>query len=145
MGVDFTPAMLVAAQEKAAARGLEAVTFVAGDALALPFADGGFDAATVGFGLRNVADLPRALSELAKGFLGHGRMACLELTHSPVVPFALAARPYFYGVVPLLGSLVAGTGEAYTYLPVGGALPGRAPPGRDDARGRLPASCVIGC
>ena len=117
VGLDFTPAMLVAAREKAAARGIDAVRFVAGDALALPFAADAFDAATIGFGLRNVADLPRALSEIARVLRPGGRMACLELTHSPVRPFALAARPYFFGVVPLLGSLVAGNREAYTYLP----------------------------
>lgn len=117
VGLDFTPAMLAAAREKATARELGAVSFVAGDALALPFEDGSFDAATVGFGLRNVADLPRALGEMARVLRPGGRMACLELTHSPVRLFALAARPYFYGVVPVLGSFVAGNREAYTYLP----------------------------
>ncbi len=117
VGLDFTAAMLAAAREKAAARGLDSVRFVAGDALALPFEDASFDAVTVGFGLRNVSDLPRALAEMARVLRPGGRMACLELTHSPVRPFALASRPYLYGVVPLLGSIVAGNREAYTYLP----------------------------
>ena len=56
--------MLAAARAKAADRALSTVQFVAGDALALPFEDEAFDAATVGFGLRNVADLPRALAEI---------------------------------------------------------------------------------
>jgi demethylmenaquinone methyltransferase / 2-methoxy-6-polyprenyl-1,4-benzoquinol methylase len=117
VGLDFTPGMLVAAREKAAALGIDTVRFVAGDALALPFEADAFDAATVGFGLRNVADLPRALSEMRRCLRPGGRMACLELTHSPVVPFALASRPFFYGVVPLLGGIIAGNREAYTYLP----------------------------
>jgi demethylmenaquinone methyltransferase / 2-methoxy-6-polyprenyl-1,4-benzoquinol methylase len=117
VGLDFTPGMLAAARTKADARGFEAIRFVAGDALALPFESSSFDAATVGFGLRNVADLPLALAELCRVLRPGGKMACLELTHSPVRPFAWAARPYFYGVVPALGGIVGGSREAYTYLP----------------------------
>ncbi len=61
-GLDFSPAML----ERARAQVVGRSTWVQGDLLALPFADGSFDAATVGFGVRNVADLPRALRELRR-------------------------------------------------------------------------------
>jgi demethylmenaquinone methyltransferase/2-methoxy-6-polyprenyl-1,4-benzoquinol methylase len=117
VGLDFAPAMVGAARKKAADLGISSVEFVVGDVLALPFEKDVFDAVTVGFGLRNVADLPLALREIHRVLRAGGRLACLELTHSPVRPFALAARPYFFGVVPILGGVIAGSREAYTYLP----------------------------
>jgi demethylmenaquinone methyltransferase/2-methoxy-6-polyprenyl-1,4-benzoquinol methylase len=109
-GLDFSRAMLERARRKS-----DTVTWVEGDLLALPFADGSFDAATVGFGVRNVADLEAGVAELARVLRPGGRLAILEITH----PRGLL-RPFFSlwfdRVVPLLGRMLPG-GRAYTYLP----------------------------
>ncbi len=109
-GLDFSEAMLERARRKSAS-----VEWVRGDLLALPFADASFDAATVGFGIRNVADLEAALRELARCLRPGGRLGCLEITQPRG-----ALRPFF-GVwfdrlVPLAGKVLPG-GAAYSYLP----------------------------
>ena len=109
-GLDFSAAMLERARRKA-----PLLTWIEGDLLALPFADESFDAATVGFGVRNVEDLPRAIAELRRVLRPGGRLAVLEITR-PRGPLALFYRLWFDGVVPLLGKLLPG-GSAYTYLP----------------------------
>jgi demethylmenaquinone methyltransferase/2-methoxy-6-polyprenyl-1,4-benzoquinol methylase len=88
---------------------------VSGDLLALPCADASFDAATVGFGVRNVEDLGRALRELRRVLRPGGRVGILEITR-PRGALAPFYRLWFDGVVPLLGKLLPG-GSAYTYLP----------------------------
>ena len=109
-GLDFSERMLERARRKAP--GLE---WVQGDMLELPFEDGAFDAATVGFGVRNVADLELALRELRRVLRPGGRLAILEITQARGV-----LRPFFSlwfdRIVPLLGKLLPG-GAAYTYLP----------------------------
>ncbi len=109
-GLDFSEQMLVRARRKS-----PQVEWVQGDLLALPFADGTFDAATVGFGVRNVADLELALRELRRVVKPGGRLAILEITQprGPLRPFY---GLWFDRVVPLLGRLLPG-GSAYTYLP----------------------------
>src|SRR5438034_3056527 len=83
--------------------------------LELPFADGSFEAATVGFGVRNVADLERGLAELARVVAPGGRLGILEIT-TPTGLLAPFYRLWFDRIVPLLGKLLRG-GAAYTYLP----------------------------
>ena len=109
-GLDFSERMLERARRKA-----PDLRWVAGDVLALPFADGEFDAATVGFGVRNVQDLEAALRELARVVRVGGRLACLEITRPRGVlrPFF---RLWFDGIVPLAGRVLPG-GAAYAYLP----------------------------
>lgn len=109
-GLDFSPRMLERARGKS-----REVEWVRGDALALPFPDASFDAATVGFGVRNLSDLERGLWELRRVLRPGGRLACLEITR-PRGALAPFFRVWFEGVVPLLGRLIPG-GEAYTYLP----------------------------
>jgi len=109
-GLDFSPRMLERARRKR-----PSVPWVEGDLLALPFDDGGFESATVGFGVRNVADLEQALRELRRVLVSEGRVAILEITQ----PRGLLAPFYclwFDRLVPLLGRLLRG-GSAYTYLP----------------------------
>jgi len=109
-GLDFSTAMLERARRKS-----DTIAWVEGDLLALPFEAGSFDAATVGFGVRNVADLELALAELGRVLRPGGRLAILEITQPRGV-----LRPFFSlwfdRVVPLLGRLLPG-GKAYTYLP----------------------------
>jgi demethylmenaquinone methyltransferase/2-methoxy-6-polyprenyl-1,4-benzoquinol methylase len=108
-GLDFSAAMLQRARSKAPLEWIE------GDMLALPFADATFDAATVGFGVRNVADLELALRELRRVLRPGGRLAILEITQprGPLKPFYSF---WFDRVVPLVGKVLPG-GAAYTYLP----------------------------
>jgi demethylmenaquinone methyltransferase/2-methoxy-6-polyprenyl-1,4-benzoquinol methylase len=109
-GLDFSERMLERARRKQ-----PSIEWVQGDMLALPFADATFDAATVGFGVRNVADLELALRELRRVLRPGGRLAILEITQ----PRGML-RPFFSlwfdRVVPLLGKVLPG-GSAYTYLP----------------------------
>jgi demethylmenaquinone methyltransferase/2-methoxy-6-polyprenyl-1,4-benzoquinol methylase len=109
-GLDFSRAMLERARRKE-----PAIEWVEGDVLALPFDDARFDAATVGFGVRNVVDLDAGLRELRRVLRPGGRLAILEITR-PRGPLAPFYRLWFDGVVPLLGKLLPG-GSAYTYLP----------------------------
>jgi demethylmenaquinone methyltransferase / 2-methoxy-6-polyprenyl-1,4-benzoquinol methylase len=109
-GLDFSEPMLDRARRKA-----PELTWVRGDMLAMPFADRSFDAATVGFGVRNVEDLRGALVELRRVLRAGGRLGILEITR-PRGPLALFYRFWFDGVVPLLGKVLPG-GRAYTYLP----------------------------
>jgi demethylmenaquinone methyltransferase/2-methoxy-6-polyprenyl-1,4-benzoquinol methylase len=109
-GLDFSEGMLDRARRKA-----PELDWVTGDVLALPFPEGSFDAATVGFGIRNVDDLERALGELRRVLRGGGRLGILEITR-PRGLLAPFYRLWFDAVVPLLGKLLPG-GSAYTYLP----------------------------
>jgi demethylmenaquinone methyltransferase/2-methoxy-6-polyprenyl-1,4-benzoquinol methylase len=95
---------------------LAPVRFEWGDALALPYADDSFDAATVGFGARNFADLPRGLRELARVVRPGGRVVVLEMTTPTRPPLSSFFALWFDRVVPLLGRL-AGDSAAYSYLP----------------------------
>jgi demethylmenaquinone methyltransferase/2-methoxy-6-polyprenyl-1,4-benzoquinol methylase len=109
-GLDFSERMLERARQKA-----PSIEWVLGDLLAMPFADGTFDAATVGFGVRNVADLEAGLRELRRVLEPRGLLACLEITRprGALKPFFSV---WFDGLVPLAGKVIPG-GEAYAYLP----------------------------
>jgi demethylmenaquinone methyltransferase / 2-methoxy-6-polyprenyl-1,4-benzoquinol methylase len=109
-GLDFSERMLARARLKS-----QSVDWVLGDLTALQFPDGSFDAATVGFGIRNVPDLEAGLAELARVLRPGGRVACLEITRPEGIlkPFF---RLWFDALVPLAGRILPG-GRAYTYLP----------------------------
>lgn len=110
VGLDFSEQML----ERARRKGPE-VEWIQGDVLELPFADGSFDAATVGFGVRNVADLERGLAELRRVLRPGGRVGVLEITR-PRGPLKLFYKLWFDALIPLAGKILPG-GKAYTYLP----------------------------
>jgi demethylmenaquinone methyltransferase/2-methoxy-6-polyprenyl-1,4-benzoquinol methylase len=109
-GLDFSEPMLERARMKSGE-----IEWIAGDALALPFADGSFDAATVGFGVRNLEDLERGLAELRRVLKPGGRLGILEITR-PRGLLAPFYRFWFDGVIPLAGKVLPG-GSAYSYLP----------------------------
>lgn len=109
-GLDFSGEMLARARRKS-----DTIEWVQGDLLALPSGDGTFDAATVGFGVRNVADPRAALLELRRVLRPGGRLAILEITQprGHLRPFFSL---WFDRVVPLIGRVLPG-GKAYAYLP----------------------------
>jgi demethylmenaquinone methyltransferase / 2-methoxy-6-polyprenyl-1,4-benzoquinol methylase len=116
VGTDFSERMLELARAKAGARDAAGVRFAWANALELPFADGEFDAATVGFGARNFSDLEQGLREMARVVRPGGRVVVLEITTPRRPPLSLFYELWFDRVVPALGRL-AGDADAYTYLP----------------------------
>jgi demethylmenaquinone methyltransferase/2-methoxy-6-polyprenyl-1,4-benzoquinol methylase len=111
IGSDFSERMLELARAKA-----PELRFEHGNALALPYEDDSFDAATVGFGARNFSDLPQGLREMARVVKPGGRVVILEITTPERPPLSLFFRLWFDRLVPLLGRF-AGDSDAYTYLP----------------------------
>lgn len=90
--------------------------FVAGDALRLPFRDGAFDAVTISFGLRNVADVSLALQELARVTRAGGRLVILETSQPPARVLRAAGKVYTERVMPRLARLFSSDPAAYGYL-----------------------------
>ena len=128
VGLDLLLPMLALAQGKARRRGFgERITWLAGDAVTLPFPDHSFACATAGFSLRNMPEpdgIRRALAEMVRVVRPGGRVAILELSPHPKTgagPLggleAGLARFYTHRLVPVLGQVVTGDRLAYTYLP----------------------------
>jgi demethylmenaquinone methyltransferase/2-methoxy-6-polyprenyl-1,4-benzoquinol methylase len=115
VGLDFSAPMLDLAREKSRADG-DSVAWVQGNALELPFEEAEFDAATVGFGARNVVDLGRGVAEMVRVVRPGGRVVILEITSPRRPPLKWFYAVWFDRIVPLLGTL-AGDRDAYTYLP----------------------------
>jgi demethylmenaquinone methyltransferase / 2-methoxy-6-polyprenyl-1,4-benzoquinol methylase len=111
VGLDFSEGMLELAREKA-----PEIRFDQGSALELPYADGEFAAATVGFGARNFSDLGRGLAEMRRVVRPGGRVVVLEITTPQKPPLSWFFRFWFDTAVPALGRF-AGDPDAYTYLP----------------------------
>lgn len=109
-GLDFSGRMLERARRKSAE-----IEWVEGDLLELPFEDESFDAVTVGFGVRNVDDLARALRELRRVLRPGGRLGILEIVR-PKGPTSLFYSVWFDRLVPLVGKVLP-DGAAYRYLP----------------------------
>lgn len=109
---DFSFGMLSVGARRTSA----ALSFVAGDALALPFADGTFDAVTISFGLRNVADTGQALRELLRVTRPGGRLVICEFSHLPAGRLNTLYEQYLTRALPVIARRLSGNAEAYDYL-----------------------------
>ena len=114
---DISADMLAVGRERAAARGLgETLTFIEGNAEALPFADRSFDAATIAFGIRNVPRIETALAEAFRVLKIGGRFLCLEFSAADVPGLDRLYELYSFNLIPALGRAVVGDAESYRYL-----------------------------
>jgi demethylmenaquinone methyltransferase/2-methoxy-6-polyprenyl-1,4-benzoquinol methylase len=111
VGLDFSPQMLEVARRDHA--GIE---FVEGDALKLPFEDATFDASTIAFGLRNLADPVRGLREMQRVVKPGGRSVVLEFVRPPTNVVGSAYRLYLRTLLPAIGGAISGQPAAYRYL-----------------------------
>jgi demethylmenaquinone methyltransferase / 2-methoxy-6-polyprenyl-1,4-benzoquinol methylase len=115
VGSDFSEPMLELARRKSGDEGLP-VEFGWADALDLPYGDASFDAVTIGFGARNLADLDKGLAEMGRVLRPGGRLVILEITRPQREPLASFYSLWFDRVVPVIGTF-AGDSDAYNYLP----------------------------
>ena len=114
---DASEAMLGRGRDRAIDRGLlSGIGWLVGDAQALPLAAGSIDACTIAFGLRNVTDIDRALSEVRRVLKPGGRFLCLEFSRVVVPLLSALYERYSFSFVPWLGERVTGSREAYQYL-----------------------------
>jgi demethylmenaquinone methyltransferase/2-methoxy-6-polyprenyl-1,4-benzoquinol methylase len=117
VGVDLSRRMLALARDRIARNNMEApVALVCGDAEALPFSDGVFAAVTIGFGIRNVVDPVRGLSEIARALASSGTVKVLEFALPQRWPLRPLYRFYLDHILPVLGGLIAGSLMSYRYL-----------------------------
>ena len=131
VGIDFAGVMLHYALEKVRARRLDdVVALVRGDATRIPVRDQWADAATIGFGIRNVAQPEAALRELARVLKPGGRLGILEFGEPCIPGIRGMYNVYFRAVLPRLGRLVSKHQSAYSYLP---ASVGTFPPPQEFA------------
>jgi demethylmenaquinone methyltransferase/2-methoxy-6-polyprenyl-1,4-benzoquinol methylase len=115
--MDINAEMLKAGRERAAAsRRSDRVSFVEGNAEALPFPDRRFDAVSIAFGIRNVPRVQQALNEAHRVLKIGGRFACLEFSSVDVPGLDKLYELYSFNVIPALGRVVTGDAEAYRYL-----------------------------
>jgi demethylmenaquinone methyltransferase/2-methoxy-6-polyprenyl-1,4-benzoquinol methylase len=114
---DINADMLAGGRQRAADRGLgDSVTFTEANAEALPFADRSFDAATIAFGIRNVARIESALAEAFRVLKIGGKFVCLEFSAVDVPGLDRLYDLYSFNVIPALGRVVAGDAQSYRYL-----------------------------
>ncbi|PCF42651.1 demethylmenaquinone methyltransferase [Staphylococcus delphini] len=113
-GLDFSENMLKVGEEKTAH--MDNIRLVQGDAMALPFDDNAFDYVTIGFGLRNIPDYSKALSEMYRVLKPGGMAVCLE-TSQPTMPvFKQGYQLYFKFVMPIFGKIFAKSKQEYEWL-----------------------------
>ena len=136
VAIDASEGMLTRAGGE---RGATAIDYRVADALALPFPDASFDAATIAFGLRNLADWARGLAEMRRVVRPGGRVVVLEIAQPAGGPGRALFGLWFRGVVPLLGRVVRHPG-AYAYLPASVA----AYPSPDRVADLLRAAGLVG-
>lgn len=115
--LDMTHDMLLEGRKRAAAiKATEAVEWVTGDAMSLPFEGARFDAYTISFGIRNVTRIEDALAEAYRVLRPGGRFMCLEFSQLPVGGLQTLYDLYSYNVIPKMGKAIAGDADSYQYL-----------------------------
>ncbi len=125
LGIDFSARMIGVANEHRPSE-LDGLTFELGDALDLPVEDDAFDAATIAYGMRNLADYRQGFAELTRAVSPGGRVVSVEI-HTPACAFGRLAAVWFDHIVPVIGRLI-GQGDAYGYL--ANSVKGYPPPER---------------
>ena len=113
---DINPDMLAVGKERAGERGLTGLEWKVENAESLSFADGGFDAYTIVFGIRNVTDIPAALREAQRVLKRGGRFYCMEFSSSDWPGFAEIYETFASKVIPRIGKAVADDEDSYRYL-----------------------------
>ena len=116
-GIDFCAPMLDGARERAPREARGDATFLEGDVMALPFPDNAFDGATMGFAMRNVVDIDAVLLEISRVLKPGARFVNLDMSKAPNALWKRCFDLYFYRIVPLIGGMIGGSRQAYTYLP----------------------------
>lgn len=112
---DFCEEMIVLAPEKFPAA--DPPAFTVGDAMELPYVSGSFRAVSIAFGLRNIESPAVGLAEMARVLQPGGRLLVLEFSKPERKLFSAFYRFYFFRILPLMGRLLSGSADAYTYLP----------------------------
>jgi len=115
---DINRAMMLAGLHKVAKKEIEPrISYVQGDAESICFPDGNFDAAMVGFGIRNVTNMKKGFTEMHRVLKPGGKMMCLEFSKPTFTPFRWLYDFYSFYIMPFLGEMIAGSRTAYTHLP----------------------------
>ncbi|HXH53203.1 MAG TPA: class I SAM-dependent methyltransferase [Sphingomicrobium sp.] len=113
---DINAEMLAVGRQRAEAGAIAGLTWMQENAEGLSFADASFDAYTIVFGIRNVTDIPAALTEARRVLRRGGRFFCMEFSRSDWPGFAEAYDAYAGAVIPRLGKAVTGDEDSYRYL-----------------------------
>ncbi|WP_191062545.1 bifunctional demethylmenaquinone methyltransferase/2-methoxy-6-polyprenyl-1,4-benzoquinol methylase UbiE [Geminicoccus harenae] len=114
---DINHAMLAVGRDRAIDRGLvHGLSWVTGDAMALPFKDKSVDSYTIAFGIRNVTHIDRALAEAYRVLKPGGRFLCLEFSRLIIPQLRPIYDQYSLRMIPVMGKLVANDAESYRYL-----------------------------
>ena len=115
--LDLTEPMLIEGRKRAEAAHLgDSLSWVTGDAMALPFADNSFDVYTISFGIRNVTRPEKALSEAFRVLKRGGRLMVLEFSQLPNPGMQKLYDLYSFNVIPRMGKLIANDRDSYQYL-----------------------------
>ena len=115
---DINRAMILAGLHKVVNTDIEhRICHVQGDAESISFPDADFDAAMVGFGIRNVTRMKKGFEEMYRVLKPGGKMMCLEFSKPTFTPFRWLYDFYSFYIMPFLGELIAGSRQAYTHLP----------------------------
>ncbi|CAM3210074.1 demethylmenaquinone methyltransferase [Lactococcus hircilactis] len=115
-GLDFSENMLEIAKEKSLQRHDQNISWIQGNALALPFEDETFDVVTIGYGLRNTPDYLIVLKEMFRVLKKGGKAVCIDTSHPRLPLYKQAFELYFEKIMPLFGRLFAHSFEEYQWL-----------------------------